>query len=102
MSVIHTILTPDEIKRLSQKDRDYLKKQIAERTALNKILNRPINQQILHELQCILDKQPLPRQKAGQFIMGQFSRLSDGRKHPCHVRKMTAEERVIYGLEVAP
>ena len=97
MSIRH-ILTPDELQQVSQSDRAYLKRQIKEHTILNKILNRPVNQRILHELQCVLDKQPLPRQKSGQVVRGQVSRLSDGNKYPCYTRKMTAEEMVKYGV----
>ena len=101
MSVIHTYLSTSELRQLTNKDIRYLRKKLADRSALNKLMNRPINQQVLNELRCILDRKPIPRQKAGQFIRGQMSRLSDGVKHPCTVRKMTAEERIKYGLEVS-
>jgi len=97
MSIRH-ILTPEEMKQVSNADRNYLKRQLHTRSILNRLLNKPVNQRILHELQCILDKQPLPRQKPGQFVRGQVSRLSDGVKYPCITRKMTHEEKVKYGV----
>lgn len=98
MSIRH-ILSPDELHKISNTDRRYLKRRINEKSAINRLLNRPINQRILHELQCILDKQPLPRQKPGQFVMGQICRLSDGIRYPCFTRKMNDEERVKYGVK---
>jgi len=86
MSIRH-ILTGAEIQRLSQTDHAYLKRQLAQRTLLSRILNKPVNQRLLHELQCILDKQLLPRQKTGRFVRGQISRLSDGITRPCIVIK---------------
>lgn len=97
MSILH-ILTRAEIKQLSQIDRTYLKRKLSEHCMLNRILHKPINQCLLYELQCLLDKQPLPRQKSGQFVRGQMSRLTDGIRRPCVVRKMTAEELVRYGV----
>ena len=99
MSVIQTFLTPAEIKRLSEKDQRYLRRQLANRTLLNKLLNKPVHRQLLNELQCILDRAPLPRQKSGRFVRGQVSRLTDGITRPCHTRPMTAEERVKYGVK---
>ena len=99
MPVIHTVLSPSEIQQLSQSDHDYLKRQLQGRTLLNKILNRPINQHLLHELQCLLDKRPLPRQESGQIVRGQISRLSDGVRYPCTTRKMTEEEKIKYGIK---
>lgn len=96
---IRQLLTRAELQQVSQSDRTYLKRKLSEHCTLNRMLNKPINQRVLHELQCILDSKPLPRQKAGQFIRGQVSRLSDGIRRPCIVRQMTAEERVRYGLE---
>ena len=99
MSVIRCILTNSEIQKIKQSDHKYLKRKLNERCALSRLLNKPINQTALHELQCLLDRKPLPGQKPGRFIRGQISRLTDGIKHPCTVRKMTDEERVRYGLE---
>ena len=99
MSIIRCILTNSEIRKIKQSDHKYLKRRLKDRSVLNKMLNKPINQTALHELQCLLDKQPLPGQKPGQFIRGQISRLTDGIKHPCTVRKMTHKEMVKYGLE---
>lgn len=99
MSILQ-ILTSDERKQLSESDHTYLKRQLAERNVLSRLLNKPVNQHLLKELQCILDNKPLPRQKTGQFVMGQVSRLSDGVRYPCHTRKMTPEEMVKYGVKV--
>ena len=96
---IRQMLTPDELQKLSQADHKYLKRKLSQHCMLNRLLNKPVNQRVLHELQCILDKQPLPRQKAGQFVRGQMSRLSDGIRRPCTVRKMTPEEMVKYGVK---
>jgi len=98
---IRQILSTEDIKHISQSNRRYLKRQLKERSILNRMLNKPVNQRILHELQCILDKQPLPRRKAGQVVRGQVSRLSDGNRYPCTVRKMTPEEIVQYGVKEA-
>ncbi len=98
MSIRHT-LTPSELQQISESDRAYLKRQLNEHTALNKLMKRPINQQALHELQCLLDSEPIPRQESGRFIRGQISRLSDGVRRPCTVRKMTPEERIKYGVK---
>lgn len=96
---IRQILSSEDIKHISKTDRRYLKRQLKERSILNRMLGKPVNQRILHELQCILHKQPLPRQKAGQAVRGQMSRLSDGVKYPCYTRKMTPEELVKYGVK---
>ena len=97
---IRQLLTPYERQKISQSDRAYLKRKLSERCALSRLLNKPVNQHILHELQCLLDEQPLPRRKPGQFVRGQVSRLSDGIRRPCTVRKMTAEEMVRYGVSI--
>lgn len=99
MSVIRCILTNSEIQKIKQSDRKHLKRKLSEHSALNKMLNKPINQTALHELRCLLNRKPLPRQNPGQFVRGQMSRLTDGIKYPCTVRKVTDEERVRYGLE---
>jgi len=98
MSIIH-ILSKDEIHRLSKTDREYLKRKIAERSALNELLGKPVNKRLLDELQCILDSKPLPRRKPGQFVRGQISRQSDGKRYPCRFRKMTEEEKIKYGVK---
>ena len=98
MSIRH-ILTGAELQQLSQLDRTYLKRKLNEHCLLSRILNKPVNQRLLHELQCILDKQPLPRQKSGQFVRGRLSRLTDGISRPCIVRKMTIEEMATYGAK---
>ena len=97
MSIRH-ILTGAELQQLGQLDHDYLKRKLNEHCLLSRILNKPINQRLLHELQCILDKQPLPRQETGRFVMRQVSRLSDGIRYPVTVRKMTDEEMARYGV----
>ena len=96
---IRQVLTPTERKQISQADRTYLQRQLKEHTILNKLLSKSVNQHLLHELQCLLDSKPIPRQKLGQCIRGQVSRLSDGVRYPCYTRKMTPEERVKYGLD---
>ena len=63
MSVIHTYISTSDSKRLSLKDNTYLKQQLTDRTALNQLMHRPINRQLLSELQCILDKKPITRRK---------------------------------------
>ena len=95
---IRQILSPSELQHLSKADRNYLKRKLSEHSVLNQILSKPINQRLLGELQCLLDSKPLPRQKSGQFVRGQISRLSDGVKRPCTVRKMTPEEMEEYGV----
>jgi len=98
MSIRH-ILSNSEIQKLSQSDCDYLKRKLSEHCVLNRLINKPVNQHLLHELRCVLDRKPIPRQKPGQFVRGQVSRLSDGVKYPCHTRKMTSEELVKYGIK---
>lgn len=98
MSIRH-ILSDSDIQHISQTDRKYLKQKLNEHCVLNRLLNKPVNQRLLHELQCLLNSKPLPRQKPGQFVRGQVSRLSDGVKYPCHTRKMTEEELVKYGIK---
>jgi len=95
---IRNLLSPDEQQRISNSDRNYLKRKLSEHCMLSRILNKPVNQRLLHELQCLLDKQPLPRQKSGQFTRGQVSRLTDGIRRPCIVRKMTDAEMVRFGV----
>lgn len=99
MSVIRTILTPTERKRLNESDHRYLKKQIEGRTLLNKMLNRRCNCQLLDELKCILDRAPLPRQASGRFIRGQICRLSNGVRYPCFTRPMNEEEKEKYEVK---
>jgi len=67
MAIIHTVLSPSEVARLSQRDNSYLRRQLNDRTMLNTLLNRPINRPLLTELRCILDRQPIPRQKTEQY-----------------------------------
>lgn len=100
MSILH-ILTRAELTQLSQIDRTYLRRKLSEHCMLNRILHKSVNQRLLDELQCLLDNQPLHRQKSGQFIRGQMSRLTDGIRKPCAVRKMTTEEMVRYGVRSA-
>ena len=98
---IRQVLTGSELQQLSQSDHTYLKRQLTAHSVLNQLLNRPVNQHLLHELQCILDSKPLPRQNTGQCVRGQVSRLSDGVRYPCYTRKMTPEEMVKYGVKEA-
>ena len=99
MSVIQTFLTSAEIKRLSERDQRYLRRQLTHHTLLNNLLNKPVHQHLLSELQCILDRAPLPRQKSGRFVRGQVGRLTDGISRPCTVRKMDADELAKYGVK---
>ncbi len=63
MSIIHTVLTPSELDRLSQRDNSYLRQQLTHKTMLNNLLQRPINRPLLSELRCVLDRKPIPRRK---------------------------------------
>lgn len=63
MAIIHAILTPDETRRLSQRDSTYLKSKLEANCLLNTILNKPINSRLLYELRCILDSKAIPRRK---------------------------------------
>jgi len=99
---IRQMLTDHELKQLSESDHTYLKRQLEANTLLNRLLHRPVNQHLLHELQCVLNSKPLPRQNTGQVVRGQVSRLSDGNHYPCHTRKMTPEEMVKYGVRRQP
>ena len=83
MSIIHTILPRTEAKRLSQKDNDYFKQKLREHGALNNILNKSTNKQLLAELECVLDSKPIPRRKTVQY-----TRCSD-------VRVFSAEGKLI-------
>jgi len=97
---IRQLLTPDERQQLTNSDQAYLRRQLRERTAISSFLNRPVNQRILQQLQCLLDKQPLPRQKAGQVTPKQI-RLTDGVRRQCTVRQMTLLECIRYGVDPA-
>ena len=96
---IRQILNDSERKQISGRDRRTLQRMLKERGVLNRLLNKPVNSRLLGELQCLLDKQPLPRQESGRVIRGQITRLSDGNRYPCYVRKMTPEERIQYGVD---
>jgi len=63
MSIIHTYLSTSEVKRLSQRDNDYLKQKITVNSALNNLLHKTPNKAVLAELQCILDSKPMTRRK---------------------------------------
>ncbi len=67
MSIIHTVLTAPEIDRVCTRDRSYLKRKLHEHCLLNSLLNRPINQPLLAELRCLLDRKPIPRRKVEQY-----------------------------------
>ena len=67
MSIIHTFLPRTETDRLSQKDTDYFKQKLMEHGALNNLLNKSTNKQLLHELKCVLDSKPIPRRKTVQY-----------------------------------
>lgn len=95
---IRQMLTLTELQQLSQSDHTYLKRKLADHSILNELLHKSINKHLLYELQCVLDKQPLPRQSTGQFVRGQVGRLTDGVKYPCITRKMTDKEKARYGI----
>lgn len=66
MTIIHTVLSPSELQRIRQQDRDYLKRKLETKCVLNNLLNRPVNKPLLAELLCILDRKPIARRKAEQ------------------------------------
>ena len=66
MSIIHTVISPAQVSRLSQKDNDYFRHRLADNSRLNNLLNKPVNRPLLAELQCILDKKPITRRKTEQ------------------------------------
>ena len=100
MSVIRQVLTPTELKKISQTDKDYLIRQLEDRTVLNHILNKPVNQHLLADLRRLLDGEVIGRRKSGQIVRGQ-DRLTDGVRRPVKVRKMTYEECIKYGVDPA-
>ena len=63
MSIIHIYLSTNQVKRLSQCDRDYLRRRLEVNCLLNNLLHKPINRPLLAELRCILDSIPVPRLK---------------------------------------
>ena len=73
MSIIHTILPRTETKRLSQKDNNYFRQKLQEHGALNNLLNKSTNKELLSELECVLDGKPVPRRKTVQ----QYMRVSE-------------------------
>ncbi len=66
MSIIHTVLSPSQLKTLSQKDNDYFRHRLEDNSMLNGLLNKPVNRPLLTELQCILDRVPIARRKTEQ------------------------------------
>jgi len=68
MTIIHTVLTTGEVNRLSQRDNDYFKRRLEDNCMLSRILNKPVNRPLLAELQCVLDRQPIPRRKTEQHM----------------------------------
>lgn len=62
MSIIHTVLPRAAICMLGERDQSYLKQKLKEHGLLNQIMHRRVNQQLLNELLCILDRKPIPRQ----------------------------------------
>jgi len=95
---IRQVLTNSDRQHLSQSDHSYLKRKIHEGCLLSELIHKPYNKHLLAELLCILDKKSLPGRETGRFMMRQVSRLTDGIRHPCCRRKMTAEEMVKYGV----
>ena len=81
MSIIHTYLSTSEVKRISQRDNDYLKQKLKVNSALNNLLGKPIYEPLLLELQCILDSKPTPRRKTEQHHRNSKVRVynADGR-----------------------
>ena len=69
MSIIRTYLTTSEVKRLSQRDNDYLKGKLEVKCALDNLLQKHINRPLLAELRCILDRKPIPRRKTEQQVV---------------------------------
>ncbi len=63
MSIIHTVLSPSQLKVLSQKDNDYFRHKLEDNSMLNNLLNKPVNRPLLAELQCVLDRVPIARRK---------------------------------------
>ncbi|KKN54534.1 hypothetical protein LCGC14_0591260 [marine sediment metagenome] len=61
MSVIHTVLTRTEVKRIGKVDQTYFRRKLQTNCMLNNLLHRPINRLLLNELICILDSKPIPR-----------------------------------------
>ena len=68
MSIIHTFLPKSETNRLSQQDTDYFKQKLMEHGALNNLLNKSTNKQLLAELECVLGSKPIPRRKTVQYM----------------------------------
>ena len=66
MSIIHTYLSTSEVKRLSQRDNDYLRQKLKVNGALNNLLDKPVYEALLDELRCVLDSKPIPRRKTEQ------------------------------------
>ncbi len=66
MSVIHTYLSRADIRQLSQRDNSYLRRQLADNSALGSLLHKTPNKAVLTELQCILDSKPVARRKTEQ------------------------------------
>lgn len=66
MSIIHTVLPASKVKRLGQRDNDYLKRKLDDNCALNELLNKPVNKPLLDELRCILDRKTITRRKTEQ------------------------------------
>ena len=63
MTIIHTYLTPAEVKRLSQRDNDYLRGKLEAKCLLNDMLHKRTNKPLLAELRCVLDNRILARRK---------------------------------------
>ncbi len=78
--IIHTYITPTERHRLSQSDHDYFRRQLETNTLVNRLMHRPVNEKLLAELLCLLDRKPIARRKTEQ------------RNGKVIVRKVTVEE----------
>lgn len=60
--IISTYIAPAERRRLTQSDHDYFKRQLETNTLVNRLMHKPVNEKLLAELLCLLDKKPI-RQK---------------------------------------
>lgn len=77
MSVIHTYLSANQVRRLSQRDNDYLRRRLQLNCMLNSILHRHVNRPLLAELRCVLDSKPIPRRKTEQYRKNSKVRVYD-------------------------
>lgn len=90
MSIIYTYISVAEGNRLALRDHSYFKQKLRDNCILSRILNKPFNRPLLHELLCLLDREPLHRRKSERlhrnskvrvFALGKLVRIehSNGR-----------------------